>query len=656
MSMATTPEGPRVESRHAERVSEVRPEDGIGRQREAEVVSRQSPERYTEKVEKAPSSSPKKKFSTKSRSTSFIDGEEKRGIRAEGLQELLQEVYDKFRRCSAQLREADRGQLLVPGSNAGAEDTDLGDTWQEVEWLRQAVVGMHSHLLLAQKRQHVLEKKCKEFQEKIAEARSGGAPKPVFLLTQANASYGPATNAVESGPEGDRLEESPAGVALANMPCSYTINHTTSTPRGRPPVTVQPPAQIRAASAPQVGLHQRQMLPKSHASASELALASPRWTGQAAQTYVPVYAASPNFLPLASRRIPMTSFEGSTIFFPSPQSAGTESPAQGVRAWLSSPRLAPATPVPPLTPPVPLTPLASPRLGTPRLAPRCAPVTAPVTASPAATPPVPGPGSSRVQSLRSQRFFRHWLQSYKLLQLCRRRASSAANSPGIVAAFHAWCSYGRARQAKEQLRRTAQRFRRRQLLRKTLRRFQGGVEEARDAETRAGRFHGLKAGQLTKQLFGSWQQLALEVLRAEALSGFQLYQGWRRGKIAAQATARTVVLSSQVDEFQPCDLLIYFRVVGHVVDRSHQRMQSIKRCLDTFKSFIDMRRRTAAARAALHRSTRRRRRSGAVGAWRARSVELRSARRQDEMTAMAHHTRCPAREHLQHSSGTLEFG
>ena len=32
------------------------------------------------------------------------------------------------------------------------------------------------------------------FQEKIAEARSGGAPKPVFLLTQANASYGPATN------------------------------------------------------------------------------------------------------------------------------------------------------------------------------------------------------------------------------------------------------------------------------------------------------------------------------------------------------------------------------------------------------------------------------------------------------------------------------
>lgn len=33
----------------------------------------------------------------------------------------------------------------------------------------------------------------------------------------------------------------------------------------------------------------------------------------------------------------------------------------------------------------------------------------------------------------------------RLLQLCRRRASSAANSPGIVAAFHAWCSYGRAR-------------------------------------------------------------------------------------------------------------------------------------------------------------------------------------------------------------------
>lgn len=378
MSMATTPEGPRVESRHAERVSEVRPEDGIGRQREAEVVSRQSPERYTEKVEKAPSSSPKKKFSTKSRSTSFIDGEEKRGIRAEGLQELLQEVYDKFRRCSAQLREADRGQLLVPGSNAGAEDTDLGDTWQEVEWLRQAVVGMHSHLLLAQKRQHVLEKKCKEFQEKIAEARSGGV-----------SAKRPADHSTLSAP---KREESPAGVALANMPCSYTINHTTSTPRGRPPVTVQPPAQIRAASAPQVGLHQRQMLPKSHASASELALASPRWTGQAAQTYVPVYAASPNFLPLASRRIPMTSFEGSTIFFPSPQSAGTESPAQGVRAWLSSPRLAPATPVPPLTPPVPLTPLASPRLGTPRLAPRCAPVTAPVTASPAATPPVPGPG------------------------------------------------------------------------------------------------------------------------------------------------------------------------------------------------------------------------------------------------------------------------
>lgn len=339
----------------------------------------QSPERHLEEFQASATSpskeSPKRsKMKSRSRSTSFNDAEEKRGIRADGLQELLQEVYDKFRRCSAQLREADlhRGKIQAPGSNAGAgaEDTDLADTWQEVEWLRQAVVGMHSHLLLAQKRQNVLEKRCKDFQDKISEIRSQTGPAPDSTL------LAPPRSEKEEKP---RAVYAPhvanvanvanlANVAVANVACN-------STPRGRGPVTtyVHPPAQIRAASAPQVGLG-RVAMPKGYAS--EVCLPSPRQVFQESpalrrqgpQAFVPVHSASPGKLPLTSR-IQIASMEGSPIFMPSPQSASHASPAQGVRAWLSSPMPSISAPVTPVRTPV-ATPLAS----------------------PAPTPPVPGPG------------------------------------------------------------------------------------------------------------------------------------------------------------------------------------------------------------------------------------------------------------------------
>eukprot|EP00439_Symbiodinium_sp_Y106_P025629 s1296_g3.t1 len=113
----------------------------------------------------------------RSKSRTSVSEAVQRPIRADGLQELLQEVYDKFRTCSAHLRQTGSRQVVSPPGEpvAGSEDTDLADTWQEVEWLRQAVVGMHSHLLLAQKRQHALEKKCKDFQDRISEVRNGVA-------------------------------------------------------------------------------------------------------------------------------------------------------------------------------------------------------------------------------------------------------------------------------------------------------------------------------------------------------------------------------------------------------------------------------------------------------------------------------------------------
>lgn len=379
-SVATVspPEGPRIEARSEEsQVSHLEPQKFASEPLPMETKP-QSPERHLEEFQASSATSPSKespkrsKMKSRSRSTSFNDAEEKRAIRADGLQELLQEVYDKFRRCSAQLREADlHGKIQAPGSNAGAEDTDLADTWQEVEWLRQAVVGMHSHLLLAQKRQNVLEKRCKDFQDKISEIRSQTGPAPDSTL------LAPPRPEKEEKPRAVYASHvaniaNVANVAVANVPCN-------STPRGRGPVTTYVhPAQIRAASAPQVGLG-RVAMPKSYAS--EVCLPSPRQVFQESpalrrqgpQAFVPVHSASPGKLPLTSRQMQFASMEGSPIFMPSPQSAAHASPAQGVRAWLSSPMPSISAPVTPV--------------GTPVATPRVSPAP-----TPAPTPPVPGPG------------------------------------------------------------------------------------------------------------------------------------------------------------------------------------------------------------------------------------------------------------------------
>eukprot|EP00435_Cladocopium_sp_Y103_P037214 s272_g9.t2 len=531
-SVATVspPEGPRIEARSEEsQVSHLEPQKFASEPLPMETKP-QSPERHLEEFQASSATSPSKespkrsKMKSRSRSTSFNDAEEKRAIRADGLQELLQEVYDKFRRCSAQLREADlHGKIQAPGSNAGAEDTDLADTWQEVEWLRQAVVGMHSHLLLAQKRQNVLEKRCKDFQDKISEIR-------------------PAPDSTLLAPPRPEKEEKPravyashvanianvANVAVANVPCN-------STPRGRGPVTTYVhPAQIRAASAPQVGLG-RVAMPKSYAS--EVCLPSPRQVFQESpalrrqgpQAFVPVHSASPGKLPLTSRQMQFASMEGSPIFMPSPQSAAHASPAQGVRAWLSSPMPSISAPVTPV--------------GTPVATPRVSPAP-----TPAPTPPVPGPGCSRVQSLRSERFFRQWLKSYRLSKFAARRAAGETPELWLCAAFKALGSYTRMRHEKELQRRKAQRCRWRLLLQFAWQGLRRGVERTSYCRTEAERRFALKARSVEEELFSLWHNL-VDFTRNDRASAsrtqhllMKVFQGFKRYRQDRRSVGRSQVV------------------------------------------------------------------------------------------------------------------
>lgn len=89
---------------------------------------------------------------------------------APGLQNLLQRVYDKMGVCSRRLRGHLSNGSVEGGSADGSSEEEgrrrkqdqHGDAWREIEWLRQAVVSMHGHLVVAQDKQRLLEKECQE--------------------------------------------------------------------------------------------------------------------------------------------------------------------------------------------------------------------------------------------------------------------------------------------------------------------------------------------------------------------------------------------------------------------------------------------------------------------------------------------------------------
>lgn len=97
----------------------------------------------------------------------------------ENLQHLFHQVYDKIVVCKSQLQQgvSAPGHERLSGKDAPTETVGLTesvcnveaaaaelDSWREVEWLRQAVVSMHQHLLAAQKRQMELERECQQYE------------------------------------------------------------------------------------------------------------------------------------------------------------------------------------------------------------------------------------------------------------------------------------------------------------------------------------------------------------------------------------------------------------------------------------------------------------------------------------------------------------
>lgn len=82
----------------------------------------------------------------------------------------LKEIHERINVCSARL-SADAAESASSHAANGAghehDDAAKAEAWQEVEWLRQAVVGMHSHLMLVQQRQKSFEKECQNFQTQV---------------------------------------------------------------------------------------------------------------------------------------------------------------------------------------------------------------------------------------------------------------------------------------------------------------------------------------------------------------------------------------------------------------------------------------------------------------------------------------------------------
>eukprot|EP00930_Biecheleria_cincta_P034735 TRINITY_DN2396_c0_g1_i1.p1 TRINITY_DN2396_c0_g1~~TRINITY_DN2396_c0_g1_i1.p1 ORF type:complete len:436 (+),score=48.76 TRINITY_DN2396_c0_g1_i1:798-2105(+) len=123
----------------------------------------------------------------------------------------LREIHERINTCSARL-EAEVAESALESATGNAAKTGPGsigndpaaktEAWQEVEWLRQAVVGMHSHLMLVQQRQKSFEKECQEFQAQIEKAgitaSSSAAPGPAAQL-RPQPSVSPIRRVVSAG-------------------------------------------------------------------------------------------------------------------------------------------------------------------------------------------------------------------------------------------------------------------------------------------------------------------------------------------------------------------------------------------------------------------------------------------------------------------------
>ena len=161
------------------------------------------------------------------------------------------------------------------------------------------------------------------------------------------------------------------------------------------------------------------------------------------------------------------------------------------------------------------------------------------------------PSFLRVQSLRSDRFFREWLKSYRLLRLAARMTRATQLENGLRITFEALAKYHRLRREKDLLRRKAQRYCWRRLLRYIFQGFMQGVCRAQQCEAKSEKILVLKARSLEEQLFCFWQnmvdftrrdracELGRRHLQTKAFQGFKRYHQQRHAKVVQDQFART---------------------------------------------------------------------------------------------------------------------
>lgn len=180
--------------------------------------------------------------------------------REDKLQLLLSDVYDKICVCSKRVRDKRKAEdgaaaLLVqagsslavgsdghhgsedsasnaagsggstPSSPSHADGKEQAETWQEIEWLRQALVGMHQHLQAAQERTRVLEKQCFEYELQVQRVTENGG-----AVTMANPQGAPTSTAAQLNPSTFRVASAPTvqnvGVAATTITMAPTVETT----------------------------------------------------------------------------------------------------------------------------------------------------------------------------------------------------------------------------------------------------------------------------------------------------------------------------------------------------------------------------------------------------------------------------------------------
>jgi hypothetical protein len=253
------------------------------------------------------------------------------GLRKDGrdeeLQQLLNDVYDKICVCSERLKDQKAASkaainglegFRLPETLLDEADDARRDTWEEIEWLRQALVGMHQHLMSAQERTRALERQCQEYEAHVqnidqngdqtflstsfqSDLSQGLPTPPMDYVTAARDMLSPATPDVTSlYPDSDEIGAFPATVLTAppvvRPPQNYQPTQTASSAAIRELSPTVLPMSLRSGNAVAAGMAMRTIPPMQDLDANTSFAYEPYLNVNSAAAWrQPMVAATPPF-------------------------------------------------------------------------------------------------------------------------------------------------------------------------------------------------------------------------------------------------------------------------------------------------------------------------------------------------------------------------